>query len=836
MHDLYQKFTSHLKEALLRAHVLAKREKKEMVSPQHLFLSLASQHGSLAAEILHKKGVREDLPLSLSSLPDLEPGELQLDLAAKEIIQRMVSLAFEYKHYYIGTEHLLAALIEEPSAFLKSYLSDKDINQRELNKELEHVLSSTSHFADFTQLFSSFSSSSVGDNKKNANFENPSVLHRSASTLDSFGIDLTDPDVQVKIDPLIGRENEVNRLVQVLSRRNKNNPLLIGDPGVGKTAIVEGLAKRIVSGNVPDILKNKRIVTLDLSSVVAGTMYRGEFESRLKAIIEELEQAQDTIIFIDEIHTIIGAGSSTGGSLDAANILKPALARGTVRCIGATTMAEYRKSIESDPALDRRFQAIIIREPSLKESLKVLQGIKGNYEKFHNVKISSEALRAAVDLSVRFLPEKHLPDKAIDLIDEAAAKARLQMADQEDYKKIKDLEKKLEQINLDKEELVLREQFDEAWKLKVKQRELAARLRTAKNNLFKNSANVTITPRMVAEVVSQITDIPLDHIFQDRELRLANLDKTLKKRIIGQDDAIDSITHSIRRAQVGLSKPDRPLGSFMFLGPSGVGKTALAKALAYEVFGIEDALIRLDMSEYSEKFNISKMLGAPAGYVGYKESGLLTEKVKRRPYSVILFDEIEKAHPEVFNVLLQILDEGFVTDAVGDKINFRNTIIILTSNLGAEDFNLQAHLGFAEKDKDMNSAEQKILFSELKEKMRTKLEKHFRPEFLNRLDKVVIFNPLSGQDLLKIVEIELKDLQKRLREQDIKISIPLNVKRWLAQKSFSPHQGAREISRQVQNYLEKPLISQMISQSVTSGDILQAKLIKEKIEIEKKVK
>lgn len=817
MQDLYQKFTSHLKEALLRAYLLARRDQENEVAPEHLFMSLASQQGSLASELLHKRGIREEVSVTFRELPNIDPIDLKLNLESKEIIQKMVSLAFEYQHHYVGTEHLLAALIQEPGANIKNLLIDRQLNQRELVKELEQVLVSSSHFSDLTSLFTDFSTANkeLKIGRREAS--------RAGSLVEAFGIDLTNQEVQQDIDPVIGRENEIERLIQILSRRHKNNPLLIGDPGVGKTAIVEGLAKRIMLGTIPPVLQGKRIIALDLSLIVAGTMYRGEFESRLKTIIDELQSTKDTIIFIDEVHTIIGAGSSTGGTLDAANILKPALARGDLRCIGATTLSEYRKTIESDPALDRRFQAIIVREPTSQETLQVLEGIKQNYEKYHQVTISPAALQAAVDLSVRYLPDKHLPDKAIDLIDEAAAAARLKQAQTNDQAKVRKLEQKIAQLENDKEELVRKERFDDAWRLKVKQREYEKKLQQWQANLRRTLPTVTITAELIATVVAQITNIPVDHISQTTGQRLEKLNEKLQKRIIGQDEAINIISNSIRRAQVGLAKPLRPLGSFMFLGPSGVGKTALAKVLASEVFGTEAALIRMDMSEYSEKFNISKLIGAPAGYVGYKESGLLTEKVRRRPYAVVLFDEIEKAHPEVFNILLQILDEGFITDAVGDKINFRQTVIILTCNLGAEEFNLHAKLGFTG-DFTSQVKDQVQVFAQLKEKMLRQLQDNFRPEFLNRLDKILVFNPLTSQDLVKIVEIELNDLRQRLAQQDITIKVPISVKRQIARWGFSPHQGAREISRQVQELVEQPLIAKLITQEISPGDNLQLSL------------
>lgn len=812
MHHLFHKFTSHLKEALLRAYQVAKNEQRVTIAPRHLLVSLASQHGSLAAELLHKRGLREEVFMDTEQLMAIDPAQIELSDEAKQIVQKMVSLAFEYQHHYVGTEHLLAALIQKPVQSIADYLIEKNTNQRELAKELDQVLTSTSHFTDLTDMLDeqgggAFSEQLIGSNLGK---------NRQQNILETFAQDLTAPEVQETIDPVIGRDEEIERLIHILARRHKNNPLLLGEPGVGKTAIVEGLAKRIVSGDVPSILQGKRILMLDLSLMVAGTMYRGEFESRLKQVLDEIAEDRSIIIFIDEIHTIVGAGSSTGGTMDAANILKPALARGTLRCIGATTIGEYRKTIESDPALQRRFQPIQVREHTPKETVTVLKGVKKYYEAFHNVSIPETTLKAAVDFSVRFIHDRFLPDKAIDLLDEAAAEAKVKAMPTGDAKVMHDIEQKIADLEKQKESLVSKEQFDEAWELKQKQQKLEKK----KHKLIKSLQVTTkqrITPEMVARVVARVTGVPESHILTQKGVSLDGVDGKLKKRIVGQDHAITHVTQSLKRAHVGLAKPGRPLGTFMFMGPSGVGKTALAKALAEEVFLSKDALVRVDMSEFREAFTVSKLLGAPAGYVGYKESGMLTEAVRRRPYSVVLFDEVEKAHPDIFNVLLQILDEGYVTDATGVKIDFTNTVIILTSNIGAERFNAEARLGF---DNDANDAQADLFFDRMTGSIVKELEQHFRPEFINRLDKTIVFKPLSKDNLVKIVELELRELRSRLKKHNIALRVNTAAKKMIAHESYAPHKGAREIARRVEDRIERPVIEKMLEQSFGSKGTL----------------
>ncbi|MGB0757678.1 MAG: ATP-dependent Clp protease ATP-binding subunit [Patescibacteria group bacterium] len=824
MHQLFHKFTSHLKEALLRAYHVAQQEQRMTIAPRHLLLSLASQNGSLAAELLHKRGLREEVYLDTPILADVDPGSIELSEEAKDIVQKMVSIAFEYQHHYVGTEHLLAAIVFKPSRGIADYLIQKNINQRELKKELEQILTSTSHFSEMTELFSEAGNSLspeqvlVGQDKQ-----------RPQSMLETFTRDLTTEEAQRDIDPVIGREKEIERLIHVLSRRNKNNPLLLGEPGVGKTAIVEGLAKRIVDGDVPAVLQGKRIVTLDLSLMVAGTMYRGEFESRLKQALDELQKSPDTIIFIDEIHTIVGAGSSTGGSLDAANILKPSLARGHMRCIGATTIAEYRKTIESDPALSRRFQPIMVHQQTIAETEKVLKGIRKYYETFHTVSISDATIKAAIELSNRYIHDRQLPDKAIDLIDEASAQAKVASYEQVDIEPVRKLEKKIHELENEKDVLVSKEQFDEAWEIKKQQKQLEKKLAKQKVS-YKGVRKNEVTPTMIARVVSHMTGIPLEHIEAQTGRKVDGLEKKLSKRVVGQDHAIKIVSKALRRAQAGLAKTHRPLGTFMFMGPTGVGKTQLAKTLAEEVFQSPESLIRVDMSEFSEKFTISKLIGAPAGYVGYKESGMLTERVKRRPYSVVLFDEIEKAHPDIYNVLLQILDEGSIVDASGQRIDFTNTIIIMTSNIGAERFNIQARLGF---DRDASVKELESQFTQLRKTVVKELDNHFKPEFLNRLDHVVVFNPLTIKDLVKIVDLEIKDLRMRLKRHDVKLKVGMPVKKRIAEEGFSPHKGAREIARRVEERIEHPLIEKILEEAVATGDKVEARSIEDNIELAK---
>jgi ATP-dependent Clp protease ATP-binding subunit ClpC len=653
---------------------------------------------------------------------------------------------------------------------------------------------------------------------------------RKTPALDFFAVNLTDEIIQKKIDPVIGREEEIARLIQILSRRTKNNPILLGEPGVGKTAIVEGLAKKILQGQVPDILINKKIFSLDLSLLIAGTIFRGDFENRMRQVIEEIKSNSQAILFIDEIHNIIGAGS-TPGSLDAANILKPALSRGEIRCIGTTTPAEYKKYIEPDPALERRFQPIYVNEPTPEETIELLSDLANIYQRYHGVIITPQAIQAAVELSERYIQDKFLPDKAIDLIDEAASKIKVKRRRSKIYFQIKAKEKELEKIKKIKLETVEKEDYQEALDYKEREMDILEELAVLEERQIQEEKVVLgeIGRAEIAEVLSEMTKIPLKDLVQEEKERLLNLEKILEKRIIGQDEAIKEVARCIRRAQVGLNNPFRPKGSFIFLGPSGVGKTELAKVMAEEIFGQREALIRIDMSEFSEPINISKLIGSPPGYVGYRESGKLTDPVKNHPYSLVLFDEIEKAHSEVLNLLLQILEDGSLTDATGRKIDFKNTIIVMTSNIGTSILNKQASIGFETRRLKEDLEAQ---YKETKEKVLRDLKNRFRLEFLNRVDKIIVFKPLNLKTLEKIVDLQMKDLEDRCREKGIKLKLLPGARKFIAKASFAPEVGARAIRQTIQDLVETPLAEALLKHQFNSGDCVKVDYKKGRLDLE----
>ena len=745
--EIFKKFTNHFKRVLALGQDVAASLNHQAIEPLHLLYCLSNEKGSLGASILYRHKLTPDKVRTVleilnnhltrsqtttKALPALSP-------VSQQILERSVKMAFQNKHKYGGTEHLLYSLVASADKLLLDYLVQQQISPQNLQSHLKTILKSTSKFSDLTN------GKDAADEFALERVMVENLQGAPDSALAHFAVDLTEDKVQLNIDPVIGRNAEIDRLIQILSRRTKNNPVLLGDPGTGKTAIVEGLAKRIVQGKVPDVLINKRILNLDLGATLAGTMYRGEFESRLKQVIDEVKADPNIILFVDEVHTLIGAGSASG-SLDAANLFKPELARGNLRLIGATTLEEYKKHIESDPAFERRFQPILIVESSPEETKEILKGIRGNYEKYHQVKISDEAIETAVELSTRYLPDKFLPDKAIDLLDEAAAKIKVETTKNGLAKVIKKLEQELKAVQAEKEAMILEEKFDEALKFKREEDDFLVKLDDLKKQEQKEKKKIlgTITRADVAGIMARLTRIPVSELILEEKEKLLQMENTLKKFIAGQDEAVKEVAEAIRRSRAGIASPQKPIASFIFLGPSGVGKTETAKVLAREIFESEDALIRIDMSEFSEAFNISKLIGAPAGYVGYKEQGKLTDAVKRRPYSVVLFDEIEKAHPDVFNLLLPILEDGHLTDAVGKKINFKNTVIIMTSNIGLSEFNSQAALGFEIKDKtEQQKLEEK--YERLEEKIKKGLVETFRPEFLNRIDKVVIFKPLNTE-------------------------------------------------------------------------------------------
>lgn len=813
MDNLLDKFTTHFKRILIQAQNIAWQERASAIEPAHLLEALLYEKGCIGIEIMQKQNItlqtvifRSPEQLNVNIRPS-RPTDFwnlpQPSNRSQRIIELAVKTSFEYQHKYVGSEHLLVGLIKIPDIRLKNLFVKHQLDTQAVLKQLETLMQSTSRFNTMQP---------NGAEQRRPGVDAPAEIETQPSILDVYTTNLTTETVQKDIDPVIGRAKEINRLIQILSRRTKNNPILLGDPGVGKTAIVEGLAKKILNSDVPEVLMDKKILTLDLSAVVAGTMYRGEFESRLKQIIDEVKQNENIILFIDEVHNIIGTGSSAG-SLDAANILKPALSRGQLHCIGATTHEEYKKYIESDKALERRFQVIIVEEATDDETLEILKGIKKNYEQYHNVEITDDALRAAITYSQRYITNKHLPDKAIDLIDEAASQLKVSRKRSVKTRRIKQLEQSLQSIQQTKRDLILSENYSQALNIKEQEDIVLQELKNLKmsKNREQQVTHGTITAADIAVIVSQATGIPLTEIVASEKKRLVRLEHYLNQYVFGQKEAIDELAQTIRRSRAGLSDPRKPLGSFIFLGPSGVGKTETARLLSRLLFNREDALIRIDMSEYAERFNVSRLIGAPAGYVGYKEGTQLTDAVRKHPYSVVLFDEIEKAHPDVFNLLLPVLEDGYLTDATGNRVNFRNTIIIMTSNVGLKEFTNQAQVGFTLEDD-----KQTMRFKQMGDEVIKSLRDHFRPEFLNRIDKIIVFNPLTSNVARKIIKRELDDLKKRLAEQGRSIRIEHQIIAYLL-KSFQPQEGARSLKRAVQHQVTDPIANKLLASSVKGG-------------------
>lgn len=807
--DILEKFSTHLKSVLVRAYTLAHELQHSVITPEHLLWSLLTEKGSIGAEILHKAKVSPDrvraaLVGNHARMKQNEPENPIPKLAptTKRVIEKAVLAANLYEHKYVGTEHLLSGMLQLEDPGIEQVLENERVDRKNLRNQLAAILKSTSKFPDLTDGVSAGDGAPRGGgtrSKERETNKKPAKRGDKTPALDFFSIDLTAAEAQKRIDPVIGRDKEIERVIQILSRRTKNNPLLLGDPGVGKTAIVEGLARRIVHGEVPLVLRDKRLLSLDLPMVVAGTIYRGEFEGRLKQVIDEVKAHPEIFLFIDELHTIVGAGSASG-SLDAANILKPALARGDIRCIGATTREEYKKHIEGDAALDRRFQPVQVSEPTAEETLQILRGIRANYESFHGVKISDAALEAAVRLADRYLQDRYFPDKSIDLMDEAAAAVRVRARISDQEKKLGETEEEISGVRRKKQEAVSSEKFVEALELKEREMELGRSLEELRKTAATRRAPAgRVGEREVAAVVSRMTGMPLSDIAAGERTRLLNLEAELKRRVVGQDEVIHGVSEYIRRARAGLTDGKRPLASFLFMGPSGVGKTELAKAIAEVVFGSADALTRLDMSEFGESFTVSKLIGSPAGYVGYRDSTKLTDQIKRRPYSVVLFDEIEKAHPDVLNLLLQVLEDGVLTDATGKRVSFKNSAVILTSNVGIERF-IRGPMGFSE-DKSEDMAKD----------IAREAQTSFRPEMLNRLDRLFVFRPLERRDLETIVEMELAKLRLRLADRNMALDVSPKVVTHLAGMSFNPEQGARGIRRLIQSEVEGPLAEHLIA-------------------------
>jgi len=800
-------FTQKAQNALTRALYVAGEMGHTYIGTEHLLLGLLGEGDSIAKKILEERGLRYDEAKELI-IKSVGLGDRSAVSArdytprTKRVIESAATLAARNGHGYIGTEHLLLALSEESDSFAVQLLNAEGIPSTDVRDGV---------MAYFQAASGEGEKKTGGTTGKKGGKD----AVAGAPTLSSYGRDLCLLAREGKIDPIIGRDTETERVIQILSRRTKNNPCLIGEPGVGKTAVVEGLAQRIVEGSVPDTLEGKTIVTLDISSMIAGAKYRGEFEERMKSVMEEVAKNKDIILFIDEIHTIIGAGGAEG-AVDAANILKPALARGEMQLIGATTIDEYRKHIEKDAALERRFQSVMVGEPSPEEAAAILRGLRDKYEAHHKVKITDEAIEAAVRLSVRYIGDRYLPDKAIDLIDEAASKLRISGAQKSP--EAEKLESDLKAVTAEKEEAILGEQYEKAATLRDREKTLKEELEEKNASHTQEVRDLVVGEDDIADVVTAWTRIPVKKLASEEGERLLRLDEILKKRIVGQEEAVDAVARAIRRGRVGLKDPKRPTGSFIFLGPTGVGKTELSKALAEVMFGDESAIIRVDMSEYMEKHSVSKMIGSPPGYVGYDEGGQLTEKVRRRPYSVILFDEIEKAHPDVFNVLLQILEDGILTDAQGRRVDFKNTVIIMTSNCGAGQIVEPKTMGFAPSRSGTDADEK------MKSGVMDALKNTFRPEFLNRVDEIIIFHKLTDENIRSITRLMLDEVKRRIEQNGICVDFDEEVISFLAKEGFDPVYGARPLRRAIIRRVEDSLSEAMLSGEVASGDRLKARL------------
>ncbi|MDO8668700.1 MAG: ATP-dependent Clp protease ATP-binding subunit [Candidatus Buchananbacteria bacterium] len=823
MEETFEKFSNNYKKSLKKAAELATDLGHELINPWHILYGLISQRGSVGAELLTSLEIKTDD--IRNNIARMSQGDFKIELKtapkfsqpAKRIIQKSIKIAYINEHKYIGTEHLLAAILEANDANVESLLNLLKVSKNEVSQQVIAILKSASKIPALTETFKVI--------EKEEDYEDYDFLEKKQSVLDLFGTELTSKRMQKKIDSVIGRDEEILRIIHILSRRNKNNPIILGEPGVGKTAIVEGLAKKIVNGEVPETLLNKKIYMLDLTSTVSGTMYRGEFEGRIKQIIDEVRNRPEVILFIDEIHNIVGTGSASG-SMDAANILKPALARGEIRCIGATTFGDYRKSIENDPALNRRFQPVKLVEPSEIQTKEILQGIKNYFENFHRVEISDEAINFSVELSQKYITDKFLPDKAIDLIDEASAAIRVNKKPSALEQKIKKLRLDILELQKKKNQAVIDENYDLAIKLKNQSQELEDELSKMEERIKtqKDKMIGTIFGHDIAKIVAKSTGIPAEDLIASEKRKIMRLDNSLQKKIIGQDKATSSIAQFIKRAKAGLTPENKPLASFLLLGPSGTGKTHTARILAEELFGQRDALIKIDMSEYSEKFNTSKLIGAPAGYVGYKESGQLTEKVKHKPYSIVLFDEIEKANPDIFDLLLQVLEDGYLTDAAGTRINFRNTIIIMTSNIGSQHFSDKNEMiGFDSQTGKINSRPKEKIMEEIKD--------FFKIEFINRLDEIIYFSPLLENDLEKITKLEFDDLASKLSRKGIQAEFDQSVAKIIAKESQKIDQGARGIKKTMQKMIESIISQKMLEDEITAGSIIKITAEKGKIKI-----
>ena len=803
---MMQRFTDDAQRVLSFAQEAALELGHDYVGTEHVLIGLTKVKNGVAAKALEELGIlTEDIFEAVENQVgrgNKKATSIYMTPRVKHVLELAVQVANRMNHNYVGTEHILLGLLSDGGGVAVGILRAMNIRTDDIVEAIRHILGSSTNGNDGRQEGAN-NNGDLGD-------------------LTDFATDLNESAKQSKIDPVIGRDTEIQRVIQILSRRTKNNPVLIGEPGVGKTAIAEGLAQRIVTGNVPEILRNKRIISLSISSMLAGAKYRGEFEERLKKAIDEVQQHDDMIIFIDEIHTLVGAGA-TEGAMDAANILKPALARGEFQVIGATTLDEYKKHIEKDAALERRFQPVQVGEPNEEDALEILKGLRDRYEAFHKAKITDEALKAAVTLSSRYITDRFLPDKAIDVVDEAASKVRMKVFSA--APDVKALEDRLNTVKKEKEAAVTSQDFEKAGKLRDEEQALVKEIDDKKSVAKEESdQKLVVTEDDIAAVVAQWTGIPVAKIAEEESQTLLHLEEELHKRVVGQDDGVTAVAKAVRRARAGLKDPKRPIGSFLFLGPTGVGKTELARALASSLFGDESAMIRLDMSEYMEKHTVSRLVGAPPGYVGYEEGGQLTDAVRRKPYSVILLDEVEKAHADFFNILLQVLDDGRLTDSQGRTVDFRNTVIIMTSNLGAKALHKNSpELGFLAPKKSESSTNQSnsIDFKEAKKSVMDAVKRHFRPEFLNRIDEMIVFQPLTEEDLQQIVSILMSDVTKRLKERELQLEITAEAMQLLVKEGSDFTMGARPLKRAIQRLIEDP-----VSDLILKGDAIEGKTIK----------